>query len=842
MKNLRVVAVVCAAVMAACGRGGEDPSIDVADVADGADASTPEAGASPAGDAAASSGPRDGAAGDGAADGAASSVDALRPAVDVAPPVTLSLSRGGEGAGRVAIALAGAVDAGATDVVAPCDLATEAPCRRMVPAGSVVTLTPTPAAGSRFAGWTDPRCPGEGPCTLTLAGPGDASVEARFAPTHQAIEIARTGAGTGAIASEPVGLACGASCAHPFAIGAEVTLTATPDAASSVFAGWGGACSGQAPVCRVTVDRALRVEAAFALRSHELAVSTGGTGAGQVASAPAGIACGATCAAPFPHGTRVTLTPMPEAAARFAGWTGGGCAGLGPCTIDITAATAVKARFFRPTFLSATDKGDVQLAPDRLGVVILSLTSEGVRSERAIAPGSGVFYFEGRRQVVSRNLYFGVATAAAMRDGTPSQTDQALAADSGGAVRYAGNVVGSFDEASTDFGFVVDYRGARPVVSVVALSGGAPRIVSTTELAVTTPLHAYVGGLRAAPEVQQTVNLGNDVVNVPFAYDPAALLRAAGNAAAADALVLGLGDSYAGAPSQPPALTVNAAATSVPLGATVTLTGSAVDPEEGDLTARLRWEDLASPHLGGRVRGEGGSFSFVADALGVHEIRASVTDGAGKTTTKAIPITVTGAVPIVAQVRLEPHPRMGTGVVLSPDGLGARFTAAQKSAVRANQGLMGGFQYFEISRQIEPAGAGGGVVIAGGNLDPYGTPDIPPSASINVQGSVWYNLAHQRAFAPEATHYGFAVDYRGPFPIVHVVVSGAIVETIRMTDVTVPIYPMLYGNQTRPLTATGPDLTINFGTAPFQYDPVPLLAAKGVDVSGFQRGWGPHRR
>jgi hypothetical protein len=274
----------------------------------------------------------------------------------------------------------------------------------------------------------------------------------------------------------------------------------------------------------------------------------------------------------------------------------------------------------------------------------------------------------------------------------------------------------------------------------------------------------------------------------------------------------------------------------------VTLTGSAVSPAEGDLGSRIRWEDLASPHLAGRVRGEGASFSFVADALGVHEIRATVADGAGRTATKSVPITVTGALPLVAQVRLEPHPKMGAGIVLSPDGLGARFTAPKKSAVRANQGLMGGFQYFEIRREIEPQGVGGGLVVAGGNLDPYGPADIPPSSSINVQGSVWQNLAQQASFAPEARHYGFAVDYRGAFPIVYVVVGGAIVETIRMTDATVPVYPMVYGNQTRPATATGPDVTINFGAAPFQYDPLPLLTAKGVDVSGFQRGWGPHRR
>ena len=79
--------------------------------------------------------------------------------------------------------------------------------------------------------------------------------------------------------------------------------------------------------------------------SYALGVSK--TGAGTVTSTPAGIDCGATCAATFKEGTSVTLTATPASGSTFAGWSGA-CAGTGGCTVTLDAAKSVTANFNSP--------------------------------------------------------------------------------------------------------------------------------------------------------------------------------------------------------------------------------------------------------------------------------------------------------------------------------------------------------------------------------------------------------------------------------------------------------------------------------------------------------------
>ncbi len=78
---------------------------------------------------------------------------------------------------------------------------------------------------------------------------------------NQTLSVARSGSGSGSVASTPAGIDCGATCSAGFAGGSTVSLQAAPAAGSS-FSGWGGDCSGTG-TCTVTMGAARSVTANF---------------------------------------------------------------------------------------------------------------------------------------------------------------------------------------------------------------------------------------------------------------------------------------------------------------------------------------------------------------------------------------------------------------------------------------------------------------------------------------------------------------------------------------------------------------------------------------------------
>src|SRR5947199_1360380 len=204
------------------------------------------------------------------------------------------------------------------------------------------TTTITAASGSR-----------SGSTTLTVASGTPV--------TRSTLSVVREGTGSGAVASSPAGISCGATCSAAYDNGTVVTLTATP-ANGSTFEGWtGGGCTGTG-TCTLTLTANTTVFARFGVSSSvtrfTLSVTREGSSSGTVTSSPAGIDCGTACAAIYDSGTVVTLTATPAANATFDGWTGGGCSGTGPCTLTLTADTTVTARFSVRRFtLSVTLEG-----------------------------------------------------------------------------------------------------------------------------------------------------------------------------------------------------------------------------------------------------------------------------------------------------------------------------------------------------------------------------------------------------------------------------------------------------------------------------------------------------
>jgi hypothetical protein len=236
-----------------------------------------------------------------------------------------------------------------------------ADCSEAYGAGTVVTLTASPAVGSSFAGWAGGGCSGTGACVVTVNSA--VSVTATFTLNSYTLTVMRSGAGTGTVSSTPAGInSCAGTCTATFTHGTAITLSQTASMPSSSFGGWSGACTGTG-ACSFTITGNASVTATFNPAQYTLSLTKGGDGQGTVTSSPAGITCNQACATTsgmFNYNTMVTLTaaaatsPL-SADSTFTGWSGGGCSGTGSCTVTVTAATSVTAAFtLRPNLMFVT--------------------------------------------------------------------------------------------------------------------------------------------------------------------------------------------------------------------------------------------------------------------------------------------------------------------------------------------------------------------------------------------------------------------------------------------------------------------------------------------------------
>jgi len=166
--------------------------------------------------------------------------------------------------------------------------------------------------------------------TLEVTGP--------VAPQQFRLDVGSSGTGSGTISVN--GIDCGATCNVKLDAGTTASLIAAP-AADSVFAGWGGVCSGTAD-CSVTMDADAFVSAAFDKKRFTLTVARAGGGTGRVSGG--GIDCGSTCTTTQDIGTQVTLNAAPDAGMVFSGWSGA-CTGTAGCAVTLDADTTVTATF-----------------------------------------------------------------------------------------------------------------------------------------------------------------------------------------------------------------------------------------------------------------------------------------------------------------------------------------------------------------------------------------------------------------------------------------------------------------------------------------------------------------
>ncbi|MBM2817781.1 MAG: hypothetical protein HW401_371 [Parcubacteria group bacterium] len=144
-------------------------------------------------------------------------------------------------------------------------------CKGNYSNGEIVTLTATPASGSKFSQWGG-ACSGINPvCTVTLSS--DRSVTVFFYSGSDSSSSSSDGgggsggpytltlkkgasSGTGVVGIDSIKdcymKVADSSCSYTYSSGATVTLQAVPD--SGMTLSWSGACSSSSPDCSITMN------------------------------------------------------------------------------------------------------------------------------------------------------------------------------------------------------------------------------------------------------------------------------------------------------------------------------------------------------------------------------------------------------------------------------------------------------------------------------------------------------------------------------------------------------------------------------------------------------------
>ncbi len=225
---------------------------------------------------------------------------------------------------------------------------------------TTLTLTATPVEGWEFVEWSGDISGTSNPTSITMDS--DKSIAATFVqepPTH-AIDVTVSGKGTVVRNPDQVG----------YIEGDVVSLSASP-AAGNIFNGWTGDISSNDNPLSVTVTKDISLTANFIEENaptYSLSVLIDGPG--TVDGIPSKIDS-------IPEGTIITLEAIPNAGAKFNGWSGDISGTTNPTTITMDADKEIFASFVE-VGIPCTDAADVALsfAQDGAGTYCFKITED----------------------------------------------------------------------------------------------------------------------------------------------------------------------------------------------------------------------------------------------------------------------------------------------------------------------------------------------------------------------------------------------------------------------------------------------------------------------------------
>jgi uncharacterized repeat protein (TIGR02543 family) len=345
-----------------------------------------------------------------------------------------------------------------------CDAAA-APCAPMLPYGTPATLSPVPAPGFAFTGWSQ-ACTGTAACKPAMTV--DRTVTATFKPVF-GVAVTRQGDSAASGTISATGIKCGVDCAQDYLAGTTVTFSRTAPPTGRTFR-WLGDCGfrGTNASCAITMDANKSVIADYSRRELGLTVNVTGPGTVTGAGAPCG---GLDCVSIAPYGTPVVLQALPSSSPRgeFVGWTGCTATAGTNCSVTLTANRTVAAAF-RP----AVSALEVKAAGADAGVPLAAKAKRQYSAIATFSDGSTqdvttqATWTSGNTSVVTVLATTGLATGVGFGDTTltavfrGASDSLAVAADTLTGVRVAcepyGESGGSLSCLPAGLGFEVECR------------------------------------------------------------------------------------------------------------------------------------------------------------------------------------------------------------------------------------------------------------------------------------------------------------------------------------------------------------------------------------------------